>query len=85
MSYTTSRAFDWSARGIIADRRATTSSRHPGVTFAGSVYRPRGTLEQCDECGGTRLMLAGGPHAPRWTTRSGRAVQVDCIGRKVSP
>lgn len=60
-----------------ASQRSTTSSRHPGREFVGTVYHLAANLTECEGCG--VLRRGTGPHAPRW--RDG--VLRDCQGRTV--
>lgn len=79
---TSSNPSEWDAivpasRGV--SHRSTTSSRHPGRTFEGSVNYEVRRITQCPDCGFMRL--AGlGPHAPRLNARR---ELVDCAGRPV--
>lgn len=56
--------------------RATTSSRHPGVTFTGTVAYRLAALVRCPLCGGWRRESPY-PHSPQ--LRPGG--RFDCIGR----
>ena len=60
--------------------RSTTSSRHPGTKFEGTVAYRINRLVQCDVCGGRKLDLPG-VHGDRWL--DGR--RVHCVGREVRP
>lgn len=61
-------------------RRATTSSRHPGRVFEGTVKYRIGHVVKCESCGNYRR--AGfGAHGVLWAVRDGVRVLVDCIGR----
>lgn len=64
----------------VASHRSTTSSRHPGVQFKGTVRHQLLELQPC-ECGGVRP--GAGPHSPHWVRRPSGTVQVDCMGREV--
>jgi len=67
---------------VVFSHRATTSSRHPGRTFEGTV---KATTRRalCPKCG-TWWRGGMGPHAPRWVDRNGAHVQVDCAGDEVT-
>ncbi|MFZ5440436.1 MAG: hypothetical protein ACOZQL_10530 [Myxococcota bacterium] len=67
---------------VVLSQRATTSSRHPGKVFTGAVHATvrRGV---CPKCGG-QWRGGDGPHSPRWSTRDGQHVQVDCVGDVVA-
>lgn len=56
--------------------RATTSSRHPGVTFTGTVAYRLAAVVRCPLCGGWRRESPY-PHSPQ--LRPGG--RFDCIGR----
>lgn len=84
---TTSHPGEWDAlmpatRGV--SHRSTTSSRHPGRAIEGSVSYALARIGRCESCGFMRR-LSTHPHAPHWTLRGGRHVQVDCAGNEVSP
>ena len=76
-------AGEWDAIGLAKtgiSHRATTSSRHPGRVFEGSVhYEVRG-IAPCPDCGFMRRDV-GGPHAPRLNAEHHL---VDCAGRPVA-
>lgn len=72
---------EWDAvlPAVSASQRSTTSSRHPGREFVGTVYHLAANLTPCADCG--VLRRGRGPHAPRW--RNGAVV--DCQGKAVTP
>jgi hypothetical protein len=79
MTATRGRDSDWDeVPGMKASTRSTTSSRHPGVKFVGTVYTEARSLVLCPTCGGLRRYSTA-PHAPRWV--DGR--QLDCAGRSL--
>lgn len=84
---TTSYAREWDAvlwgerATLTASQRATTSSRHPGLVFRGSVYVEVRPITMCPLCGGSRR-VGEGPHAPRIV---GGGRRVDCVGAEVKP
>ena len=65
--------------------RSTTSSRHPGRSFEGTVAYEITRIVLCEKCGlsrreGTEL------HAWWWSKdASGRHIKVDCTGTEVTP
>lgn len=84
---TYSRESDWIGvpmASTVASHRATTSSRHPGVVFAGTVRHQRNHVAPCSVCGSPRLYLADvepGPHSPHLrASAGGELVLVDCVG-----
>lgn len=69
----------------LLSHRATTSSRHPGRVFEGTV---KATTRRalCLKCGCWWRWWRGGmgPHSPMWSTRpDGTKVIVDCSGDEV--
>lgn len=83
---TTSYSREWDAllgaarSTLVASQRATTSSRHPGRVFRGTVYVDVRLVEVCAACGGSRR-VGSGAHAPRMV--AGRLV--DCVGQELTP
>jgi hypothetical protein len=63
----------------VASQRATTSSRHPGTVFRGTVHARVLSITLCPDCGLSRR-TGDGPHAPHW--HQGQVV--DCQLRAVS-
>ena len=83
---TISRPGEWDAilpatRGV--SHRSTTSSRHPGRAIEGSVSYELHRIAPCLLCGGLRRVSTN-PLSPRWVTREGHHVKVDCAGTEVS-
>lgn len=90
---TIGRDSDWAnlpATNVVSSHRATTSSRHPGVVFEGSVKRGRTSLAQCPRCRGYLLLVGPSdsldrPHSPYLASRGDGLVLVDCTGAEVRP
>ena len=84
---TRARDADWANVGlsaVVSSHRATTSSRKPGAVFTGNVRHERNTLNRCPNCGGFRLLLSAGPHAPHWVSHGSALTLVDCVGKEIT-
>lgn len=73
------------AARVAPSQRATTSSRHPGSVFAGTVWKTAIPLVRCELCGALRyLFTTNWAHTVTRTADCGPGESIDCQGQKVS-
>lgn len=84
-SFTTSRPSEWDSvlpATTGKSHRATTSSRHPGRVFEGTVTYQVAQVVPCEKCGRPRRASVH-PHSVLVHREGERTVRRDCVGDEV--